>query len=127
MPRTPGIARTFGTNPAGKAGIEVIGPPDGVSRKYCWANTSWAAAPPTGVPLKATIVVMTPTATLVTNSARTRPLIARKPACGLSASRRPAMSTAGRFVRRYISREPIMVNHGPAMTSPATITNIPPT
>ena len=36
-------------------------------------------------------VVITPMDTLVTNSASTRPLIARKPACGLSASRRPAM------------------------------------
>ena len=51
-------------------------------------------------PRLATIVVITPMATLVTNSASTRPLTARKPAFGLSARRRAAISVAGRLARR---------------------------
>ena len=44
----------------------------------------------------------------------------RKAALGLSRSRRPAMSVAGRLARFTISREPAVVNHGPARTSPTT-------
>src|SRR4029453_3200139 len=52
-------------------------------------------APSLSGPRLATIVVITPMATLVTNKARTRPLIARKPPCGLSVSRRAAVGGAG--------------------------------
>ncbi len=47
-----------------------------------------------------------------------RPLIARNPAFGLSASRRAAISLAGRPVRRAIRRAPAMVSHGPMVTRP---------
>ena len=63
---------------------------------------------------------MMPTVTLVTNRATTSPLIARNPALGLSASRRAAISGAGRWARRAISRAPAMVSHGPATISPAS-------
>jgi hypothetical protein len=49
----------------------------------------------------ATIVVMTPMAVVVTKTASTRPLIERKPACGLSASRRAAINVPGRLERRH--------------------------
>jgi hypothetical protein len=88
-------------------------------------NVLAAADPPAGAPRFATNVVMTPTATLVTKSASTSPLIARNPVCGLSASRRPAISMAGRRVHRRMALEPIMVSHGPAMTSPAMTTKKP--
>ena len=68
---------------------------------------------------------MMPTADVATNSARIRPLTARNPAFGLSPSRRAAISVASRLVRRAISRAPIMVSHGPAITSPAVITRKP--
>lgn len=58
-------------------------------------------------------------------SASTSPLTARKPAFGSSASRRPAISTVGRPVRRAISRAPTMVSHGPASTSPPRISTMP--
>ena len=61
---------------------------------------------------------MIPTETLATNRARMSPLIARKAARGLSDSRRPAMSTDGRLVRRAMTREPTMVSHGPAIDQP---------
>ena len=51
-------------------------------------------------PAEATSVVITPTDTLVTNNASTKPLIARNPACGLSASLRPASRAAGRRAGR---------------------------
>ena len=86
---------------------------------------SLAAAPPLGAPRLATIVVITPTATVVTNRARTSPLMARNPARGLSASRRAAMSVAGRWARRAMTREPTMVSQGPAMTSPTMISRKP--
>jgi hypothetical protein len=48
-----------------------------------------AAAVPLEGPAEATSVVITPTDTLVTNNANTKPLIARNPACGSSASSGP--------------------------------------
>ena len=50
----------------------------------------------------------------------------RKAALGLSRSRRPAMRVAGRLARFAMSREPAVVNHGPARTSP-TIRSTKPT
>jgi len=44
--------------------------------------------------------VITPTDTLVTNNASTKPPIARNRACGLSASLRPASRAAGRRAGR---------------------------
>ena len=68
---------------------------------------------------------MIPTDTLVANRAMMSPLMARKAARGLSESRRPARSTDGRPARRAMTREPTMVSHGPAMTSPAMISRHP--
>jgi hypothetical protein len=70
-------------------------------------------------------VVITPVATLVTKSATVRPLTARKPACGLSASRRPAISAAAWRARPASNREPTSVSHGPATTSPTMIITNP--
>jgi hypothetical protein len=53
----------------------------------------------------ATIVVMMPMLHVPTNTARINPLIARKLACGLSASRRVAISVAALVVRRALIRE----------------------
>ena len=61
-----------------------------------------------------------PIMALATKRAITSPLMNRKAAFGLSRSRRPAMSVAGRLARFTISREPAVVNHGPARTSPTT-------
>ena len=61
-----------------------------------------------------------PIAALATKRAITSPLMNRKAALGLSRSRRPAMSVAGRLARFAMSREPAVVNHGPARTSPTT-------
>src|SRR5262249_18435893 len=76
-------------------------------------------------PEVATSVVITPTATLVTNRASTSPLIARNPDRGSSASRRPAISAAGRRARRDTSRERAVVSHGPATTSPTMTSRKP--
>ncbi len=85
-----------------------------------------ASVEPTGAgPRLATIVVITPTATLVTKSASMMPLIARKPAFGLSARRRAAMSVAGRLAYRAMTRAPTIVNHGPAKTRPAMMSSRP--
>ena len=85
-----------------------------------------ASVEPIGAgPRLATIVVITPTATLVTKSASMMPLIARKPAFGLSASRRAAMSVAGRLARRAMTRAPTIVSHGPARTRPAMMSRSP--
>jgi hypothetical protein len=77
------------------------------------------------VPRLATMVPITPTATVVTKSARTTPLTARKPALGSSASRRAAISVATRLVRLAMSRDPTMVSQGPATTSPTMVTRMP--
>ena len=62
---------------------------------------------------------MIPTATLVTNRARTSPLIARNPALRV-VGQPPRGDQRGRpLARRAISRAPTMVSHGPATTSPA--------
>ena len=68
---------------------------------------------------------MTPTDTLVAKRAIISPLMARKPARGLSESRRPAISVAAPLVRRAMAREPTMVSQGPAMSSPAMIKKQP--
>ena len=51
--------------------------------------------------------------------------MARNPACGLSASRRAAMSEAGLVARRAMARAPAIVSQGPATTSPAITSSIP--
>src|SRR5205814_7906125 len=84
-----------------------------------------ARGPDVGTPRWYTIVLITPAATVVTNRARISPLTDRKPAFGLSARRRAAMSVAGRRVRLARIRAPVMVSQGPAMTSPAMTTRKP--
>ena len=87
--------------------------PDGRASRRRSVDSVAASTEPIGAgPRWTTIVVITPTATLVTKSASMRPLIARKPAFGLSARRRAAMSAAGRLARRAITRAPTMVSHG---------------
>ena len=61
-----------------------------------------------------------PTTALEMNRAITSPLMNRKAVFGLSRSRRPAMSVAGRPARFTMRREPAVVNHGPASTRPVT-------
>jgi hypothetical protein len=73
----------------------------------------------------AAIEPITPTATLVTKSASTRPLTERNPARGLSASRRAAIRAAGRWARRATRREPAIVSHGPATIRPIMTTKMP--
>ena len=63
-------------------------------------------------------VVIATTATVVMNSASTRPLTARKAALGSSARRRAAISVPGRLVHRAMTRAAAMVSHGPAMNRP---------
>jgi hypothetical protein len=70
-------------------------------------------------------VVPSATATVVTNSARTSPLIARNAPLGSSASRRAAISPLGLLVRRARARAPAIVSHGPAVVSPM-ISRAPP-
>ena len=65
------------------------------------------------------------TATVMMNSARTRPLTARNAARGSSASRRAAISAPGRLARRAMTRAPAIVSHGPAMTRPIMISAKP--
>ena len=81
------------------------------------ARVSLPALPPPEL-LAAAIELSAPIAALATKRAITSPLMNRKAALGLSRSRRPAMSVAGRLARFAISREPAVVNHGPARTSP---------
>jgi len=71
------------------------------------------------------MVVITPADALEMKSATMSPLTARNAARGLSERRRPAMSRAGRLVRRAMIREMSMVSHGPAMTSPAMASTKP--
>ena len=61
-----------------------------------------------------------PIRALATKRAITSPLMNRNAALGLSRIRRPAMSVAGRLARFAMSREPAVVIHGPARTSPTT-------
>jgi hypothetical protein len=89
------------------------------------ASTSLALARPAGAPWPARIVVVIPIAALVMNRARISPLTDRNAARGLSPSRRPAMSAAGLLVRRARTRDPTMVSHGPAMTTPAIVSRNP--
>ena len=63
-------------------------------------------------------MVMSVTATVVMNSARMSPLIARNAPLGSSASRRAAISPLGLLVRRARARATAIVSHGPAVISP---------
>ena len=89
------------------------------------ASTPAAARPPMGPRSFALCVVMAATATVVMNSARTRPLTARNPARGSSASRRAAISESGRLVRRARTCAPTIVSQGPAVTRPTMISRKP--
>ena len=73
---------------------------------------------PNRVSSLASCVVIATTATVVMNSASTRPLTARKAALGSSPMRRAASSVAGRLVHRAMARAAAMVSHGPAMNRP---------
>ena len=66
----------------------------------------------------ASCVVMATTATVVMNSASTRPLTARKAPFGSSARRRAAISVLGCLVHRAMSLATAMVSHGPAKIRP---------
>ena len=84
-----------------------------------WSVSTFAsAALPNRVSSLAFCVVMATTATVVMNSASTRPLTARKAALGSSARRQAASSVAGRLVHRAMARAATIVSHGPAMNRP---------
>jgi hypothetical protein len=57
--------------------------------------------------------------------ASTKPLMARKPACGLSASLRAAMRDDGRLARLAVKRETSIVSQGPTITRPAMTNRTP--
>ena len=114
--RTPVIARSSAKSVSGT---------DGVCSSKTVVTVPASVEPIGAGPRLATIVVITPTATLVTKSASMMPLIARKPAFGLSARRRAAMSVAGRLAYRAITRAPTIVSHGPAKTRPAMMSSRP--
>ena len=119
-PRTPGVARRLASTCAGTLGTSVEAGQD-VDEKLQKrsARVLFPALPPPGL-LAAAIELRAPITALVMKSASTSPLMNRKAARGLSRSRRPAMRVAGRFARLVMSREPAVVNHGPAEISPTT-------
>src|SRR6266566_4198696 len=109
-PWTPGIPRSraasgaagaAGPAPAAAGSCADLKPPDAAS----WSVTTAAAA---GVANRVrslvSCVVMPTTATVVMNTASTRPLTARKAALGSSARRRAAISAPGRLVDRKSTR-----------------------
>ncbi len=67
-------------------------------------------------------VLIATTATVVMNSASTRPLTARKAALGSSPMRRAASSVAGRLVHRAMAAAAAMVSHGQATNRPTRMT-----
>src|ERR1022692_4981901 len=119
--RTPGVVRssvstwpgTEGTwAEAGQFDVEKL--QNGSARVPC------PALPPPEVLASAAIELSAPISALVTKRAITSPLMKRKAALGLSRSRRPAMSPAGRLARFTKRRDPGVVNTGPARTRPKT-------
>src|ERR1039458_1853858 len=75
------------------------------------ARVSFPALPPLEL-LAAAMELSAPIAALATKRAITSPLMNRNAALGVSRSRRPAMSVAGRLARSAMSRAPAVVNHG---------------
>ena len=113
-PDTPSVRRRRSTIVAGTDGISLaLGPPENWSVTVLLASESAPDAP-----WSLSRVEMSPKETLVTKSARMRPLIARNAPRGLSDMRRPAIRVAGPVAQRDIAFDPAMVNHGPATTSP---------
>src|SRR5579872_6754148 len=116
--RTPGVVRrSVNTGPGTEGTFVEAGQFVAVKLQKVSARVSIPALPPPEL-LEARTELRAPMAALVTNRASTSPLTKRKAALGLSRSRRPAMRVAGRFARVVMSRDPAVVNHGPARTSP---------
>lgn len=118
-PRT-GFSRTStGLRTPGTAARSASSVPGAGASSISTIDSRPASREPRGAgPRSCAIVPITPTATVVTNSASITPLTARNPADGLSASRRAAISAAGRPARAAIARAPTMVSHGPPVISP---------
>jgi hypothetical protein len=125
--RTPGVARISASTWPGTEGTWAeAGQFDVEKLQNSSARVSLPALPPPELLVAAANELSAPIAALATKRAITSPLMKRKAALGLSRSRRPAMSVAGRLARFTMSREPAVVNHGPARTSP-TIRSTKPT
>src|ERR1022692_3331204 len=124
--RTPGVVRSSASTWPGTEGTWAdAGQFDVEKLQNGSARVSFPALPPPEL-LAAATELSAPIAALATKRAITSPLMNRKAALGLSRSRRPAISVAGRLARFAMSRGPAVVNHGPASTSP-TIRSTKPT
>src|SRR5215467_14755771 len=110
-PWTPEIARSCAVS--GSAGAAGPGPdtawPPGDSYAIWSFSTFDFATVPHRVKFLASCVLIATTATVVMNSARTRPLTARKEALGSSARRRAAISVPGWLVHRAMALAAAMV------------------
>ncbi len=119
-PRIPGtVASRAARAAAGAAGPGSDTGEPAADRAATWSviRFSCATGPNVAGSLASCVLIAT-TATVVMNSARTRPLTARKAALGLSPMRRAASRVAGRLVHRAIAAAAAMVSHGPAMNRP---------
>ena len=78
-----------------------------------------------GVAVVSFTVGISPASIEPRNTARTSPLTARNAAFGVSASRRAASSAGAAPVRRASKRAATEVSHGPATTSPISVSSSP--
>src|ERR1035438_9490474 len=114
--RTPGVVRSSASTWPGTEGTSAETGQFVVEKlQNGSARVSFPTLPPPELLVAAT-ELSAPIAALAMKRAITSPLMKRKAALGLSRSRRPAMSVAGRLARFTMSREPAVVNHGPART-----------